>query len=405
MKRSLSDGKGSTQLLVFWTGGCEQSRKFLVEVNRLNAEWKHDGLTVLSVRITPKEPAEDKVTGLPQLSLPVLTPEEKTAAIYNIFYRYLFDRRREIEFPTSFLIDGEGKVVRVYTGYADPAQISHDARALPVTAEDRLRRGLPFPGHYFRGQLHHNYFTYGVAYLQYEYFDEALAAFEQSIDHGAPNGAAYYNIGLIYLNKGMFGDARTNLEQAVKLDPNNADAWNNLGVVYGQQGDYSGAQSDFQKALDLQPTHLLAIQNMVKLYRYQGREEAAQSLLEKAIALDPSQAEFHQGLAMLFVEEKDLPRAKSELEKATQLEPRNVEMLNGLGVVLMEMGESAKAMESFENCRRLAPDYDRPYLNMAVLYLSAGKGDKAHDLLSEFLARQPDNEEIRQALREVDSKK
>ena len=45
--------------------GCEQSRKFLVELNRLNAEWKHDGLTVLSVRITPKEPAEDKVTGLP----------------------------------------------------------------------------------------------------------------------------------------------------------------------------------------------------------------------------------------------------------------------------------------------------------------------------------------------------
>ena len=405
VKRSLSDGKGSTQLLVFWTPGCDQSRKFLVELNRLNAEWKHDGLTVLSVRITPKEPAEDKVTGLPQLSLPVLTPEEKTAAVYNIFYRYLFDRRREIEFPTSFLVNGEGKVVRVYTGYADPAQISHDARTLPVTAEDRLRRGLPFPGRYFRGQLHHNYFTYGVAYLQYEYFDEALAAFERSIDHGAPNGAAYYNIGLIYLNKGMFGDARTNLEQAVKLDPNNADAWNNLGVVYGQQGDYNGAQSDFQKALDLQPTHLLAIQNMVKLYRYQGREEAAQSLLEKAIALDPSQAEFHQGLAMLFVEEKDLPRAKLELEKATQLEPRNVEMLNGLGVVLMEMGESAKAMESFENCRRLAPDYDRPYLNMAVLYLSAGKGDKAHDLLSEFLARQPDNEEIRQALREVDSKK
>jgi Flp pilus assembly protein TadD/peroxiredoxin len=405
VKRSLSDGKGSTQLLVFWTPGCDQSRKFLVELNRLNAEWKHDGLTVLSVRITSKEPAEGKVTGLPQLSLPVLTPEEKTAAVYNIFYRYLFDRRREIESPTSFLIDGEGKVVRVYPGYADPSQISHDARTLPVTAEDRLRRGLPFPGRYFSGQLHHNYFTYGVAYLQYEYFDEALAAFEQSIDHGAPNGAAYYNIGLIYLNKGMFGDARTNLEQAVKLDPNNADAWNNLGVVYGQQGDYNGAQSDFQKALDLQPTHLLAIQNMVKLYRYQGREEAAQSLLEKAIALDPSQAELHQGLAMLFVEEKDLPRAKLELEKATQLEPRNVEMLNGLGVVLMEMGESAKAMESFENCRRLAPDYDRPYLNMAVLYLSAGKGDKAHDLLSEFLARQPDNEEIRQALREVDSKK
>jgi len=406
VKRSLSDAKGSNQLLVFWTAGCDQSRKFLVELNRLNAEWKHDSLTVLSVRIPHKQPAEGTATGLlPQLSFPVLTAGEKTGDIYNIFYRYLFDRRREIEFPTSFLVDGEGKIVRVYTGYADPAQILDDVRTLPATAEDRLRRGLPFPGHYFRGQLHHNYFTYGVAYLQYEYFDEALAAFEKAIDHGGSNGAAYYNIGLIYLNKGMFGDARTNLEEAVKLDPNNADAWNNLGVVYGQQADYSRAQSDFQKALDLQPTHLLAIQNMVKLYRYQGREEAAQSLLEKTIALDPSQADLHQGLAMLFVEEKDLLRARSEFEKATQLEPRNVEILNGLGVVLMEMGESERAMEAFDNCRLLAPDYDRPYLNMAVLYVNAGKADKAHDLLSEFLARQPDNEEIRQALREVDGKK
>jgi Flp pilus assembly protein TadD len=80
-------------------------------------------------------------------------------------------------------------------------------------------------------------------------------------------------------------------------------------------------------------------------------------------------------------------------------------MLNGLGVVLMESGDSDQAMQRFEMCRRLAPDYDRPYLNMAVLYVNAGHPEKAHDLLSEFLARQPDNAEIRQALQEVDSKR
>jgi Tfp pilus assembly protein PilF len=73
--------------------------------------------------------------------------------------------------------------------------------------------------------------------------------------------------------------------------------------------------------------------------------------------------------------------------------------------VLMEMGDSAAAMESFEKCRSIAPDYDRPYLNMAVLYMNAGKVEKAHDLLSEFLTREPDNGDIRQALREVDSKR
>jgi predicted Zn-dependent protease len=61
-------------------------------------------------------------------------------------------------------------------------------------------------------------------------------------------------------------------------------------------------------------------------------------------------------------------------------------------------------MESFEKCRRLVPAYDRPYLNMAVLFLNAGKAQKAHDLLSGYLAKQPDNPDIRQALQEVDAK-
>ena len=405
-KHSLSDAKGSAQLLVFWTAECASSRKYLPALNRLNADGQ-DNVKVLSVLVSQEDEqvADQRVDILQQLSFPVLTLEEKTGGIYNIFYRYLFDRRQSMQSPTSFLIDGEGKVVRVYTGYADPKQILGDTRSLPATAQDRLRRGLPFPGHYFRGELHHNYFTYGVAYLQYEYFDEALVAFEQSISNGDSNGAVYYNIGLIYLNKGAFDDARTNLEKAVELDPSNADAWNNLGVVYGQQGDYNRAQSDFQKAIDLQPTHLLGIQNMVKLYRYQGREKEAQSLLENAIARDPAQAEFHEGLAMIFVEAKDLARAQAEFEKAAQLDPDNVEMQNGLGVVLMEMGESDKAIEQFARCLRLAPDYDRPYLNMAVLYLNSGRADKAHDLLSEFLTKHPDNAEIRQALQEVDIKK
>ena len=406
LNHSLADAKGRTQLLVFWTGECDESRAYLLALNGL-LEKSPENIKILSVRVSEQnEPPTQWVTDLlPRLSFPVLTPEPKTGSLYNIFHRYLFDRRQALASPTSFLIDNDGKVTRVYSGYIDPAQLLDDIRNLPTTPEERQRRGLPFPGRYFRGQLHHNYFTYGVAYLQYEFFDEALEAFEQSIRNGDSSGAVYYNVGLIYLNKGSFDDARGNLEKAVELDPANADAWNNLGVVYGQQGDYSRAQSDFQKAMDLQPGHLLAIQNMVKLYRYQGRDKDAQALLEDAIAKDPTQAELHQGLAMLFVEMKDLGHAKSQFEKATQLEPRNVEMLNGLGVVLMESGEFDQAMQRFEMCRQLAPDYDRPYLNMAMLYVDAGHPEKAHDLLSEYLARQPDNAEIRQALQEVDSKR
>jgi Flp pilus assembly protein TadD/peroxiredoxin len=406
-KHKLDDAKGRAQLLVFGSAGCDRSMEYLSAIQGAWPEWRNGKLSVLAVlvdahRVTPagQSPAVHH-----SFSFPVLIADEQIGNVYSIFYRYLFERRGEMVFPTSFLIDAEGKVIKVYNGAASPTQIFEDARSATENVEDRIRRALPFPGRYFGNGLHHNYFTYGVAFLQYEYFDQALTSFQQSIARNPTYAAAYYNLGLIYLNKGMFDDARTSLEKAVELGPTNADAWNNLGVVHGQQGDYDQARRDFERTIELQPSHSLALQNLVKLYRYQGHLDEAQTLLEKAVAIDPSQADLHQGLAMLLVERKDLPRAKLEFDEAVRLAPEDVEALNGLGVVLMQMGDADKAMERFERCHQLAPSYDRPFLNMAVLYLSAGKPQKAHDILSEYLVKQPDDQDIRQALHEVDSRK
>ena len=401
-KHSLADRKGRTQLLVFAGSGCDKSTEYLLALDRGQSALKKTGVAVLAVLMNAT-----KTEGLtsPPVSFPLLLSDEKTSNVYNLFSRYLFDRRRDMVLPTSFLLDEEGKVVRVYSGAATAAEIAADAVRIPKSVEERMHSALPFGGRYYRGELHHNYFTYGVAFLQYGYLDEALKAFGQSIERNLSNPAAYYNLGLIYLNKGTFDKARASLEKAVELDPANADAWNNLGVVLGQQEDYVGAQRDFQRALDLQPAHLLALQNMVKLLRFQERRDDARNLLLQAIAADPRQAEFHRGLAMLYVEQKNLGAAESEFQKAVALEPQNAEMLNGMGVVLMQEGNSEKAMEFFQRCAQIAPDYDRPYLNIAVLYLASGNLAKAHDVLSDFLKRDPENKEIRQALEEVDNRK
>ncbi len=401
VQHRLADGKGHTQLLVFFSEECDGGAEYLIALERVQALLKKSGVEVLAVLVNAREGQ----AAAPPVSFPVVLADKKTANVFNLFHRYLFDRRRDMELPASFLIDEEGKVVRVYSGAVSATEIAADTAKIPKNAESRMRLALPFDGRYYREQLHHNYFTYGVAFLQYEYLDEALAAFKESTARDISNPAAYYNVGLIYLNKGEFDSAGSNLQRAVELDPSNADAWNNLGVVAGQREDYDGARKYFERALALQPAHLLALQNMVKLLRYQEHQDEARALLVKAIAVDPRQAELHHGLAMLYVEQQDLSNAESEFEKAVALEPENPEMVNGLGVVLMQEGNSAKAMEYFERCARIAPDFDRPVLNMAVLFLSSGKPEKAHDVLSEFLKRQPDNKEIRQALEEVDRRR
>ncbi len=401
---SLNESGGRLTLLVFWKSDCGQSQRQLGAIQEHWKEWPQGELRVLSVCVDEQprvETANEPASG--SFPFPALQSDKNTRGIYNIFHRYLFERRQDMMLPTSFLIDRDGAAIKVYSGMADPARILKDAAAAPLTAKDRLRRALPFDGRYFGSGLHHNYFTYGVAFLQYGYLDQALNSFQEAIARNPGYAASYYNVGLIFLNKSNFEEAKASLLKAVELNPANADAWNNLGVIHGQQADYNQAARDFQKTVALQPTHVLALQNLVKLYRFQGKLDQAQVLLESGVAADPSVPELHYGLGMLLVERKQLPQAVREFEILVQLQPDNAEGLNGLGVVLMQMGDSTQAMRRFEDCRLVAPDFDRPYLNMAVLYMSAGQRGKAHDLLSQYLETQPGNQEVREALKEVDS--
>src|SRR5215469_3902321 len=54
-----------------------------------------------------------------KLPFPLLIPTSEVLGIYNITFRYLFDRHRDLSVPTSFLIDGNNMVVKVYQGNVD----------------------------------------------------------------------------------------------------------------------------------------------------------------------------------------------------------------------------------------------------------------------------------------------
>jgi Flp pilus assembly protein TadD/peroxiredoxin len=404
---SLDDVKGQPQLLIFWTAGCDQSEEYLRAVQKVRPEWERSGLHILAIRADVQgSTVAGRLSAISRdVSFPVLIADEQIGSIYSIFYRYLFDRRRDMELPTSFLLNGSGEVVKVYTGAVSPTEILADSRSIPVNVQDRLRRALPFPGHYFGAELHHNYFTYGVAFLQYGYVGQAITSFKRVTELNPSHAGAHYNLGLIYLNKDMLDEAKASLTRTVDLDPSNANAWNNLGVVYGDKGDYEEALRNFKQALALQPTHVLAIQNLVKLYEFQGHPAEARMLYEKALSVDPSLAELHVGLAILLVEQNDLAGARREFEQSIRLQPGNVDGLNGLGVILMKSGDLRSAMDYFVKCQHLDPDFDRAYLNLAALYVGAGNSQKARDVLTQYLARHPENEEVSGALKEINGQK
>ena len=129
---------------------------------------------------------------------PAVFATEDVAGVYNIIYRYLFDRRRDLGVPTCFLLDREGMLVKVYQGPASADRILEDVRTAPTAAE-RSDRALPFKGKLFQGSFQRNAFTYGVAMFQHGYLEQAASSFQEVIAARPDDPEAYYNLGTLNL--------------------------------------------------------------------------------------------------------------------------------------------------------------------------------------------------------------
>jgi tetratricopeptide (TPR) repeat protein len=409
----LSDLAGSTHqlsalfngpvLLVFVRMDCGASRMQLDELQKVQGALSDAGLAlyVVAVDLRAERPAFEEWVKQAKYTFPVCPATEREIGAWNIQYRYLFDRRRDMSIPTSFLLSKGGAIIRIYQGVARAHDVLLDLKDAPKTLAEQFERAMPFPGPYYGSEMKHNYLTFGIAFAEYGYQDEAQAAFQRAVEADPNLEFGWFNLGTTYLAKKMYPEARKALSEAVRLNPQDSDAWNNLGIISGNEQKLDQALEQFKSAAMANPNNALAIENMMRIYQYQGRAVEAQRTLEALISRAPDNSDLHLGLAMALVAQNDLQRARQELETAIRLRPDNADAINNLGAVLLRMGQTTDALKRFEEARRMAPDSDRACINAAMVYNSMGQPEKAHQLLEEFLARHPDNPDVQSALGKI----
>ncbi|MGH9553812.1 MAG: ASPIC/UnbV domain-containing protein, partial [Terriglobales bacterium] len=108
--RTLAALRGKVILLHLWVAGSATCLQDLKAFNRIHTRWGEEGLHLLTMNLDV--PADhEKARRLARdghFSFPILQGSDDLAGIYNILYRYLFDRHRDLSLPTSFLINGGG---------------------------------------------------------------------------------------------------------------------------------------------------------------------------------------------------------------------------------------------------------------------------------------------------------
>jgi Flp pilus assembly protein TadD/peroxiredoxin len=385
--------KGQFVVLHFWATSSPGCHEQLQRLSKPSAAFKRPELSLLTVNFDdPQHPETIRsFAGGKDCPFPILLANREVAGIYNIIYRYLFDRHRDLTFPLTWLINESGDVVKVFHGTHEPEDFIDDVDSVPRTAADRIRKALPFPGTFHQVQPQRNLLTYGVAFFHYGFFDEAERAFQQEITTRPDDADAFYNLGTLYLRRNESQSAKQNLEEAIKLRPNYPEAWNNLGMLAAQRGDNQQAMLDFQRSLDLRPFYATALLNLGNLYRRQGDFAAAEKLLQRARESEPQNPEVHYSLGMLYAHRNETGPAEEQLTKAVQLRPNYSDALNNLGVLLVQQQRYSEAEADFKTCIDAAPDFDQAYLNLARLYVVLNETPKARSTLEALLQKQPEH--------------
>lgn len=403
--------RGKPVLVNFWAMQSPECLADLKAFQKMHSRWATLGLQLLTINVDeagfgPSQ-SEEFLTfsRVQKFSFPILHGSEDTAAVYNILYRQMFDRHRDLSLPTSLLIDTKGDIVKVYQGPIDPEHVEKDLRSIPATDAERLARALPSPSAGHTLEFGRNYLSLGSLFFQRGYLDQAEASFQQASREDPSSAEAVYGIGSVYLNQNKNAAAREAFERAVKLQANYPDtlpdAWNNLGVIATREARLEDSIQRFQDALRLNPHHLLALDNLGNAYRLQKNWDEARKVLERALALAPQDPEANYSLGMVFAQANDTGKAYEYLQRALRARPVYPEALNNLGVLYLVTQRRDEAVASFEQCIRVAPAFDQAYLNLARVYALEGARDKARSIVLDLLQQHPDHPQAKQMLEQL----
>jgi tetratricopeptide (TPR) repeat protein len=405
--RTLAALRGKPALLNFWATQSANCQEDLKLFNRVHERWVAQGLQLLTMNVDdPEDPEKLRALAREQLlSFPILRRSDDVAGVYNILYRYIFDRHRDLGLPTSFLIDARGDIVKIYQGPLNPEHVERDSRSIPQTNAERLARALPFPGATETFEFGRNYLSCGSVFFQRGYFDQAAASFQLALRDDPSSAEAYYGLGSAQLNQQKTVEARQSFERSVKLRASYPDtlanAWNNLGLLATREGRTDHAILCFQEALRSSPDHLIALSNLGNAYRLQKNWGEARKTFERALEASPSDPEANYGLGMVFAQADDPERAYEYLQKALKSRPAYPEALNNLGILYLRTQRRDEAVASFEECIRLAPAFDQSYLNLARVYAVEGAPEKARTILLELLKQHPDHAQAQSMLAQL----
>lgn len=204
------------------------------------------------------------------------------------------------------------------------------------------------------------YYYLGKHFLEREQFEQAAAAYQQSLRMTGNFFEGLHDLGVALTGCGNAESALSHYDHALTLQPGFSQAWFNKGVALDQLKRFDDALQCYDKALAIDARLVPAWCNRGATLNDLGRYDEALASHEKNIALDPGSAQAWSNRGVTLAALKRFKEALESHEKALTLRPDFAEAWARGASVFVELKYPDKALTYF--AKALALDPNLPYV-------------------------------------------
>ncbi|MFQ5926042.1 MAG: tetratricopeptide repeat protein [Terriglobia bacterium] len=394
---------GRPLLLNFWATWCVPCQQEMRLWKEHYAELRAAGTAIVAVSVD--EPDDrgkvEQFVRQRQLPFPVLLMDAETLRRYDIFYRGLFYRSTGLQIPTTFLLDAQGQLVKLYRGLVPLETLQADLRTLRETPQKLAQAALPYPGRALARKFTRDFAHLGLAFIGREWLADAALYFEKQVELH-PNDAVSWNfLGTIYVRQDQPQRARQAFERSVRLRPDYLTSQYNLGMLYLVLNQPQMAEKALARATQNDPSDPPAVLQYGKVLIMNGKLEAAKAAFQAYLKLEPDHAEAHNTLGILYAKTGMPALAQESFARAVELKPDFAEAYKNQGTAYMQIGIVSRAVDALERAVELQPDDADAYYLLAYAYMQAQRTAEAKQALQKVLELRPNDSRARQTLEQL----
>lgn len=240
------------------------------------------------------------------------------------------------------------------------------------------------------------YNHFGRLYSNQQYWNEAIAAFQNALVENAEYAEAHWGLADLH---GKLGNAEAEVhhrQQAIALQPQwqTAESHFLLGNAYLAKQSTADAIAAYQEAVNQRPDFLEAHYNLGTALLQAERYQEAAIAYRSALQLDDTHALSYHGLGSALEAVGDLKGAIQQYQHAVSHDPKFFAAYQQLGNALKKQKRWPEAAEAFQRVVELNPDFPWGHHSLGVAYLSMNQPQTAIPHLKNAVQLKPEVDQL-----------